>query len=90
MQFFSNLLSGYPEQAFFVVNSIVDSGLSAAKDNTDLIVEYNSLKVQHLLSKWEKNDDAINFLRLLAEFDFISQDLVFEIVDDPKYRILIE
>ena len=90
LQFFSNLLSGYPEQAFFVVNSIVDSGLSAAKDNTDLIVEYNSLKVQHLLSKWEKNDDAINFLRLLAEFDFISQDLVFEIVDDPKYRILID
>ena len=90
LAFFLNLLSGYPEQIFFTVNLIKDINLAEAKNASYLIVEYNSLKVQHLLSKWE-DEEAINFLRLLSEFEFISYDLVFEIVgEDATYRKLIE
>lgn len=84
--YFSNLLSGYPEQAFFVVHQIKDDGIAYAKKNTHLIVEYNSIKVQHLLSKWEKDEELIGFLRLLSEFDFINYELVYEIV--PNHELM--
>jgi len=82
LNYFSNLLSGYPEQVFFVVNQIIEEGLANAKKDTNLIVEYNSLKVQILLKRWEDNEEIINFLRLLSEFQFISHDLVYDIVND--------
>ena len=82
--YFSNLLSGYPEQIFFTVHQIKDTNLVEAKSNSHLIVEYNSLKTQHLLSKWENNDQAMSFLRLLSEFEIISYELAFEIVGEDK------
>lgn len=87
LKYFSNLLSGYPEQIFFVVHQILDEGLDAAKKDTDLIVDYNSKKVQIILKKWDDDEQIIEFLRLLSEFDFISHELVYEIVgEDDTYK----
>lgn len=80
LNYFSKLLSGYPEQVYFVVHEIQDEGLEFAKKNTYLIVEYNTLKVQILLKKWDDDEEVIEFLRLLSEFDFISHELVYQIV----------
>ena len=90
LHFFSRLLTGYPEQIFFTVEHILDQGIAETKRNSNIIVEYNSNKVQQLLAKWEDNDKAINFLRLLSEFEFINHELIYDIVNDPdEYSKLI-
>ncbi|MBW1615382.1 MAG: TIR domain-containing protein [Deltaproteobacteria bacterium] len=84
LSYFSNLLTGYPEQVFFTVHQIKDDGLPHTKKKAHLIAEYNSIKVQLLLSKWEDDEKILNFLRLLSDFDFISYELVYEIVKDNE------
>jgi hypothetical protein len=85
LNWFANLLTGYPDQVYFTAQLINENGLSEAKKNSFQIVEYNNLKVQILLKKWDDNEETIHFLRLLSEFDFISHELVLEIVDDNDF-----
>ena len=81
LRFFGDLLQGYPEQIFYTVHLINDIGLSKAKNDSYLVVEFNSEKVWQLMSKYESNEQVLDFLRLLADFDFISYELIFKIVD---------
>lgn len=85
LRYFSNILSGYPEQVFFTVSLIGDLGLSKARSSTDLIVEFNKEKVSRLLIKYEQDDTALTFLYFLSCFDFISYDFIFEIVGEEKF-----
>ena len=89
LNFFSGLLTGYPEQVFFTVEQLIDLGIYEAKKQSHIIVDYNSNKVQQLLSKWAEDERVIDFLRLLSEFDFISQDVVFNIVYDEEVYVKI-
>ncbi len=83
--FFSNLLKGYPEQVYFTVDLIKDCGIIWVKNNSYQIVEFNSEKVTHLLSKYEEDQKSINFLYLLSQFDFISYNFIFEIVGENDF-----
>ena len=83
LQFFSKFLSGYPGQVFYAVELIKDSGIKYAKDNANLIREFSSTKAQILLRKYEEND-RIRILHLLSEFDFISYEFIFEIIEENE------
>jgi len=79
--YFSKLLNGFPEQVFFTVHLIKDIGLAKAKSETYQIVEYNSVKIRNLFEKYIEDEKAMDLLRLLSEFDFISYDLVVDLID---------
>jgi hypothetical protein len=88
--FFSNLLSGYPGQIFYAVDLIKDLGIKIATKSPHLISEFNSTKAQRLLEKYEKDPNKIDFLYFLSEFDFISYEFIFEIVEEDKYYRIID
>jgi hypothetical protein len=90
LSFFSNLLSGYPGQIFYAVDLIKDEGVEKARKNADLIREFNSTKAQRLLQKYESNQEKIDFLYFLSEFDFISYEFIFKIVDEERFHKIID
>ena len=89
--FISDLLKGYPEQIFFVVDLIKERGIEYVKNHSYLIIEYNSEKVNHIIQMYENDDLTMEFLKFLSEFEFISFNYIFEIVgEDSKFIKLIE
>ncbi|MBU1087162.1 MAG: toll/interleukin-1 receptor domain-containing protein [Candidatus Omnitrophica bacterium] len=90
MNFIAGLLNGYPEQVFYSVDLIKDIGISEVKANSHLIIDFTIEKVAHVLTKYENNDMALKFLYLLSRFEFISYDLIFEIVGETTvYKELL-
>lgn len=87
LRFFSNLLTGYPEQVFYCIELIKDLGLVKTKNNSYLIVEFNKEKVSRLLLEYEENEKAMDFLHLLSRFDFISYDFLLEIVGNEGFYL---
>ncbi|MBC6004138.1 MAG: TIR domain-containing protein [Paeniclostridium sordellii] len=86
IKFIGDLLYGYPEQIFFAVDIIKSKGIKYLKQNTHLLVDYNSQKVSTILINFENDKESMEFLYLLAEFDYIGYDFVFDIVgDEEKY-----
>lgn len=93
INYFRDILHGYPEQIFFTVMLIKDFGLDGVKDKEkiNMIVEYNSERSAILVNRYEKNEKALDFLCLLARFDIIKYSLVFEIVgEDADHKNLLE
>ena len=92
LKFFAGLQTGFPEQVFYTISLIKDRGLKYIEDNTYLIVDFNSERVNYLLSKYEDDENAMNFLHLLSSYDYISYDYIFEIVEDNEYykNLLLE
>ena len=88
--FFSGLFQGFPDQLQFTCNLIEDGGVANAKSQSHLITEYNSEKAATILSKYADNEDVLEFLYLLSEFEFISFDFLFSIVNEITYLPLIE
>ena len=85
LQYFSELLYGYPEQVYYTVDLIKDQGLNYVKKNTYMIVEYNTELVTYVLNEYEGDNKARDFLHFLSSFDFISYNFIFDIVDEEKY-----
>jgi hypothetical protein len=89
--FFAGLLTGLPEQVFYAVDLIKDIGTARAKKESNSIIEYSKQKVSMLIQKYESDSKSFNFLCLLANFDFISYEFIFEIVgDDVFYKTLLD
>lgn len=82
---FSNLQKGFPEQVYFTVDLIKDLGAQGALDQSYLISDYNFEKVTYLINKFENDEEAMNYLYLLSSFDFISYELIFEVVGNDDY-----
>ena len=51
-----------------------------------IIADYNTEKIIKILKDYEDNEPAKNFLYFLSQFEFISYNLIYEIVgDDENY-----
>jgi len=83
--FFTGLLHGYPDQVRFTSDLIKDYGVIAAKKESYQISEYNSEKSAILLSKYSSNQEILDFLYLLSEFEFISLDFLDSLGMDFNY-----
>ncbi len=88
--YFSDLLSGFPEQAYYTVRLIKELGLPVAKKNTNLIIEYNTERVIKLINEYDSNEKAKNLMALLTEYGSIGYNTFFDIVgqSDENNEIL--
>lgn len=83
--FVSDLLTGYPEQIFYSVGVIKDRGINYLKGNSYLVTDYNEKQVSIVLSDYQGNHEAMEFLRLLASFDQIEVNFIFEVVGEGEF-----
>lgn len=79
---FSKLLSGFPEQAYYAVRLIKELGLTEAKRNTNLIVEFNTERVIKLMNDYDGSNSASGILALLAQYGAIGLNTLYDIVGD--------
>lgn len=90
LSFFSDLLSGYPEQVLYTVNLVRDNGVHKAKRLSHTIQQYASDKAKVVLDGLKSEQQALNLIHLLSKFEFISYDVLFEIVDERTYFPVLE
>lgn len=86
----SLLLSGFPDQVMFAVDVIKDDPATKITDKMPLISDYNTDKASILLSKYEGQEDILDFIRLLAQFEVISSDFIFSLVSEEEYFPILE
>lgn len=89
LSFFSDTLTGYPEQVIFAVDLIKDFSVFEAKKKSHLIQEYSADKAKVVLKGLKDKPDELDFLYLLSKFEFISYELIFSIVDEEKYYLIL-
>ncbi|RQT84971.1 TIR domain-containing protein [Burkholderia cepacia] len=90
LQFFSDLLSGYPEQVLFSIDLIADNGVHDAKRHSHSIQQYGSDKAKVVLDGLKDDQDLMDFVHFLSRFEFISYDVLFDIVDESKVSKILE
>lgn len=86
----SDLLHGFPDQVMFAVDILREDNQTSITDKLPLITSYSNDKAAALLSKYESNEDTLDFIRLLSQFEVISADFVFSIVTEEHYYPLLE
>lgn len=85
LQFFADLLTGLPEQALFAVDLIKEQGLFEAKRQSHTVQQYGSDKAQVVLERYKERKLELNLIYLLSRFEFLSYEVLFDIVPEPKY-----
>jgi hypothetical protein len=88
--FFSDLLTGFPEQIFYAVDLIKYEGLFEAKRKSHIIQEYSSEKAKIIVADLESKQNHLDLLYLLSKFDFISYEFLFDIVNEKEYYPILE
>ena len=87
--FFSDILTGYPEQVLFAVDLIHDHGLFEAKRLSHSVQQYGSDKAKVVLEAYQGNSQALEFIYFLCRFEFISYEVLFDIVDETTYSPIL-
>lgn len=90
LSFFSDLLTGYPEQVFYAVDLILDEGIHHAKKHSHLIQEYGSSKAQVVLNAFNGKERDIEFIYFLSKFEFLSYSVLFSMVDESTYMPILK
>lgn len=88
--FFSEQLHGFPEEVAFCVNLIADYGIAGAKKESHQLTDFNTEKASLLLRKYESNQEYLDFIYLLSEFEFIGISFLFQIVEEEKYKPVLD
>lgn len=87
--FFADLLTGYPEQALFAVDTIREQGILGAKKQSHTIQQFGADKAKVVLDVYRKEPQVQEFIYFLCRFEFISYDVLFDIVDDTTYSPML-
>jgi hypothetical protein len=85
LKFFSDILSGYPEQVLFAVDSIYDTSLFAVKRDSHLIREYADNKARVIIESFASDEKKLSFLYFLSKFEFISYEFLFSLIDEDEF-----
>lgn len=88
--YFANQLHGFPEEAYFCTDLILDHGMEKAKKASHEITEFNSERASILLRNFEQNQKALDFIYFLSEFEFIGLSFIFEIVDESEFQPILD
>lgn len=88
-RFFTGLFQGFPEQIRFASDMIRDLGISDAQKESYQITEFSSDRAATILAKYADRRKVIDFLYLLSQFEFISLDFLFSLVDESDYANLL-
>lgn len=85
-----NWLQGYPEQVFFLVNSIEEIGYEATRSDSKNIVDYSLRRADSILARYIDDSDNMAFIATIAEAGIIKVDTLLRAFgNDEKYRILL-
>lgn len=76
------IFTGYPEQIFFAINLILDSGIGYVLDNMDLITNYSNDKISFLINKYKQNELFMNVLLLLSQSNIFTFKMIEQVVKD--------
>jgi tetratricopeptide (TPR) repeat protein len=85
LSFLADLLSGLPEQAFFAIDLVHEFGLFEAKRQSHTVQQYGSDKAQVVLERHKDRPLELELIYLLSRFEFLSYEVLFDIVDEPTY-----
>lgn len=88
-EFFTGLLYGYPDQVIYLVDLIKDKGIREARSRSAEIQQFNAEKASIYIQKYNENEDALNFIYLLSEFEVISLDFLYEIAEEHIYSPIL-
>jgi hypothetical protein len=88
--FFSEQLHGFPQEAYYCTDLIIDHGVEGAKKESHQLTEFNTERASLLLRRYESNKKALDFIYFLSEFEFASTKFIFEIVDENEYYSTLE
>lgn len=83
--FLSDLLTGYPEQVLYAVDLVRDHGIFKARQQSHTIQQYGSDKAKVVLDAFKDDKDVLDFIYFLSRFEFISYDVLFDIVSEEEY-----
>lgn len=89
-EFFADILTGYPEQVLFAVDLVKELGIFGAKKVSHTIQQYGSDKAKVVLDNFKGNNEVLDFIYLLCRFEFISYDVLFDIIPEDKYFPMLE
>jgi len=73
------LFKGFPEQIYYTVNLLKSNGYDWLLSNSFHIIDYNNEKASSVIK--DLNEEELNFLRFLCEFECIS---LLNLFDDNK------
>lgn len=90
LSFFSDILTGFPEQVIYSVDLVDDVGLYEAKRRSHEIQEYSSDKAKLLLERYSERKEFVDFIYLLSKFEFLSYELIFSIVDEKSHAEILK
>ena len=84
----SNVLIGFPEQIFFSVKMLKDEGIPFTREHLNEIREFGNDKAATVVETLrQENEDAIDFLAVLSEFELIDYELLNSFITiNPNYR----
>lgn len=88
--FISSQFHGFPEQILFCVDYIQRTNVEYVKDNLHEIREFNDDKASTLIKHYSSDDKVLSFIRLLAQFEIISLDFLFQIVDKNEFNFILD
>lgn len=86
----NNLLTGLPEQIKFAIDLIKDKNIINFEDKLPKLSLYNTEKATVLLRKYENNEKALDFIRLLAELEVSPLEFTFSITGKTTYINILE
>jgi hypothetical protein len=83
------LFSGYPDQIYYAVEKIIDSGIKETIKQSHEIADYNTHRAD-IVMQGIANESTKELIVLLAEFDFVSLDVLDSIVSGKSYESDLE
>jgi hypothetical protein len=87
-----NWLQGYPQQVFYLAESLYERGFESTKNDSKSIVDYSLRKVEAILSNYLSDSKKASFLATLAELELAKVDDIIRAFDDDLFykNLLIE
>lgn len=88
--YISSQFHGFPEQILFCVDYINRTNVENVKENLHEIREFNDEKASMLIQHYRDDEEILSFIRLLAQFEIISLDFIFQIVGKDVFNTILE
>ncbi len=86
----SGLMSGLPAQITFAVDLLREDNLSSFTSKLPTIANFNTERAAILLSQYDDDELTLKFIRLLAQFEVIAKNFVFQIVEEKTHYPILE
>lgn len=88
VDFFIGQFTGYPEQAFFIIDTLCKSNIAAAKRSMEQIIKKFDNNYHSIVVELKKKEREFQILVLLSYFEFISYDYLCYICGEDIADVL--